>query len=254
MAAMLVAGCTPAASDRPPAAARPQVAPAGTEAAPAPRRAMTAPRPAAPPVLAAPGGAGWLVDAANGCWLWTHAPAPGVAASWTGACPSGPAEGLGEARFAWTQDGAARARTVTGNFRRGRIEGEGTAIAPGGERYTGSFRDGRGNGRGRILFPNGNTYEGGIVDDRAQGRGVYTFTNGDRYEGDLVANLATGRGVYTWGNGDRYEGGIRNNRPDGQGSYQTQRGLFAGNWNYGCFRDPATGTRISMWRDIAECP
>lgn len=254
MATMLVAGCTPTASERSPGTPLPQAAPAVAAAAPAPRRAMTAPRPAAPPAPAAPGGAGWLVDAANGCWLWTHAAPPGVTASWTGACPRGPAEGPGEARFAWTQDGAARATTVTGNFRRGRIEGEGTAVAPGGERYTGGFRDGRGNGRGRILFPNGNTYEGGIVDDRAQGRGVYTFTNGDRYEGDLVANLATGRGVYTWGNGDRYEGGIRDNRPDGQGSYRTQRGLFAGNWNYGCFRDPATGTRVAMWRDIAECP
>jgi hypothetical protein len=225
-------GMTDEARRAPAAAAPAAAAPAAAAEASSPGRAPGR-RPVPPPAAerAAPGGAGWLVDAASGCWLWTHAAPPGVAATWSGACPRGPAEGPGESRLAWTQDGRARSATMTGAFRRGRIEGEGTAAGPNGERYAGGFRDGRGNGRGAL-----------------------TFTNGDRYEGDIVNDMATGRGVYAWGNGDRYEGGFRDNRPDGQGRYQSRSGLFAGNWDYGCFRDPMSGTRVAMWRDVAECP
>lgn len=249
MAAMLVAACAPRPDAQPATGPLPQ-----TSAAPAmATQRGAARRPAPPPTLAAVGGAGWLVDGATGCWLWTHAARPGVIATWTGACPHGPAEGHGEARFAWTDGGVAQGTILTGQFRRGRIEGEGTEITSGGDRYTGGFRDGRRNGRGRIAFANGNGYEGDMANGHMQGRGVLTFPNGDRYEGDLVNDLATGRGVYTWGNGERYEGGIRDNRPDGQGSYRSRRGLFAGTWDYGCFHDPATGTRVAMWREIAEC-
>lgn len=130
------------------------------------------------PAAAAPG---WLADARTGCRIWDdNATAPGAAASWSGACVNGLAEGRGVLQT--------------------------SSSAGPGPRYEGEMRGGKMNGRGTYTWPNGNRYEGEVRDGYFQGQGVQTWTNGDRYEGEWANDVAHGRGTKTKQDGRRYSG------------------------------------------------
>lgn len=234
-------------------------------------------RPAPPPAeqLAAPGRPGWMIDAANGCWVWNPNPRPGETGTWEGACPRGPAEGRGRSELRWTEQGTPRVATYVGTLRAGRMEGSGLLDWGDGNRYAGEWREDRPHGRGISLFPNGDRYEGLYWQGRRHGHGTYSNPNGHRYEGEFRNGHRHGRGVFTWPGGDRYdgewrdgrengrgietwpdgrrfEGQYRDGRPDGPGILTTPTASFEGIWVSGCFRDEA-GRRAVVRRRLDEC-
>ncbi len=193
------------------------------------------------------GAPGWSVDK-QGCRLWNSNPQANESISWNGVCPNGLASGEGVAQ--WYQNGQPTDR-YDGEWKDGRENGHGVAVAANGDLYEGEWRDGRRNGHGVYLWANGDRYDGQWKDDRQNGHGVLVWAGGDRYEGEWRDGLRNGHGVYLWANGDRYEGQYRDDRPDGYGTYRSGNGEFSGNWVKGCFRDAAR--RASVGVSAAEC-
>ena len=189
------------------------------------------PRPSAPPAetRAQPGRPGWAVDAQSGCWLWNPNPRPGATARWRGACPRGPAQGLGEAEWRWSEDGRPRL-----------------------DRYAGTLRDGRVDGEGSITQANGDFYQGGLREWRPHGQGIAILGNGNRYIGEFEDGLRHGQGSMLWANGDQYDGQWRGDLPDGPGSLM--RGAepaLSGQWRGGCLR--LSGRLVVLDRALAGC-
>lgn len=138
-----------------------------------------------------PGGrAGFVSDGAEGCWLWAsglRAGAEDLTASWTGACPDGPAEGEGRGEVHWREDGAPRAMIYEGVLRRGKAEGQGRLTIASGKDVLvvqeGEFRDDY-FVRGRVELPRARiVYEGGWFRAHPNGRGRL-IANGRVIEGD----------------------------------------------------------------------
>ena len=209
-------------------------------------------RPAAPPsdTLAAPGRAGWSIEARTGCWVWNPDGAMGTKVAWSGGCgPDGRASGQGIAEW---RSGALVARNE-GEYRNGKLNGRGTWTGLRGERYEGEYRDGKGHGQGIAVSPDGNRYEGQWGDGRPNGRGIETLRNGDRYDGEWRNGRKDGRGVLTTRNGDRYDGEWRDGLANGFGELWMDGRRFAGTWKDGCFRD-GQGNRFAVGRPLSGCP
>ena len=126
-----------------------------------------------------PGGrAGFVTDGAGGCWLWAgglRADATDLTASWSGACPEGPAEGEGRGEIRWREGGMPRAMIYEGALRRGKSEGQGRLTITAGKDVLaiqqGQFRDDL-FVSGRVELPGpGIVYEGGWSRSHPNGRG-----------------------------------------------------------------------------------
>lgn len=155
--------------------------------------------------------AGWVADPASGCRAWTWNLLPGQTVAWSGACADGLAQGRGVAQ--WFRDGQSFSR-AEGEFRDGRMNGQGASTTRGGFAYDGSWRDGK-----------------------PDGRGVFSYPNGERYEGMLRDGARNGSGVFTWPDGTRYDGEWRDNKRDGEGVYTSADGkVYSGTWSKGCLR------------------
>lgn len=88
--------------------------------------AMAQPRPAPPhPDSMAHGSRpGWVLDGRNGCWVWREEPGFGLAVSWSGACPGGPATGEGVLVWEWTtREGERRRARWRATLDQGRVVG-----------------------------------------------------------------------------------------------------------------------------------
>ncbi len=70
-----------------------------------------------------------------------------------------------------------------GDWWRGAITGEGTAVYSNGDEFTGAFVNGQRQGQGVLTSANGDVYEGAFVADKKNGRGVMTPAAGGRYAG-----------------------------------------------------------------------
>lgn len=227
---------------------------------------------------AAPGRAGWMVDARSGCWVWNGNPQRGETVTWSGACPRGPAEGKGDGTWRWVEDGQPRSASFSGFLRDGRLNGlatvtwangnryegewrddrqsgQGVYVWAIGSRYEGEWRDGRRDGRGRMTWPDGSRYEGDWREGRRDGRGLMIWADGGRYEGDWREDRRNGRGTMTWPDGARYGGSWRDSLADGEGEYVAAPpgGRVRGLWAGGCLRG-SDGTRNAVGRPLAECP
>ena len=99
----------------------------------------------------------WISDPANGCRVWSPAPAPNESVRWNGACAGGYAQGRGVLQ--WYLDGRP-ARRDEGEFHDGKLTGAGSRVEPDGGRYEGFWRGGRAHGAGRYVTPDGNVFEG----------------------------------------------------------------------------------------------
>ena len=126
-----------------------------------------------------PGGrAGWVSDGHGGCWLWAgglEAGASGIAGTWTGPCPNGPAEGEGRSVIGWQVGGRQRQMVWEGPLRGGKAEGRGSlVVSEDGQvitRETGEYRDDR-LVNGRLEIPRtGLVYEGGWAMGQPNGQG-----------------------------------------------------------------------------------
>ncbi|MBK1661180.1 hypothetical protein [Paracraurococcus ruber] len=121
---------------------------------------------------------GFVADGAGGCWIWVGglpAAAEGVAGSWTGTCPEGPAEGEGRAVTTWRAAGRERQMVYEGRLRAGKAEGQGRLSHYEEGRLTvreeGEYRDDYLVG-GRFEIPAaGLVYEGGWFRDGPHGQG-----------------------------------------------------------------------------------
>ena len=77
--------------------------------------------------------------------------------------------------------------------------------------YTGEFRKGKFDGQGTLNFSNGETYIGQFKEGNAQGMGLHIKTNGDRYAGGFVANNYQGKGILQGADGKVISEGVWEN-------------------------------------------
>ena len=130
-------------------------------------------RPPAPraETIAGPGVPGWVVDRANGCWVWNENPERGETVRWSGPCPEGPATGEGSVTWRVTENRRVRNSSYVGSLSEGRPDGRGVFIGPYGSRSEGSWRAGRQHGLGSSTAPSGHWYVGLWRDGRPDGQG-----------------------------------------------------------------------------------
>lgn len=118
-----------------------------------------------------------------------------------------------------------------GQFRKGKIHGEGTLYFSNGNKYVGKWVDHYRQGKGRLVFTNGDSYNGQFHHSKFHGLGEMVFSNGDRYRGNWTDDYMHGEGSYNYHNGDRYEGQFRKGKLHGQGTMFYQDGdRFVGFW------------------------
>lgn len=123
---------------------------------------------------------GWIGDARTGCKVWDGDPQPTKTITWSGACSNGLAQGRGVLQ--WFLNGKPTVR-YEGEFRDGKINGQGIKNWTDGGRYEGEFRDGRITGRGVFTLADGSRYEGEFRDGAANGAGNYMQPDGTTYSG-----------------------------------------------------------------------
>lgn len=82
-----------------------------------------------------------------------------------------------------------------------------------GDKYVGEWRDGKMNGQGTYTYSNGNRYVGEWWDDKKNGRGIYTWSNGNSYVGGWRDDKHHGQGTHTWPGGAKYVGEWRDGQP-----------------------------------------
>ncbi|MFI5002702.1 MAG: hypothetical protein ACHQK9_22680 [Reyranellales bacterium] len=126
-----------------------------------------------PPQVAAPGTPGWIADGTTGCRVWDAHPEPGETISWTGACQDNLAQGRGVLQ--WFLNGKSAAR-YEGEYRDGKLNGQGVYTWVGGSRYEGDFLGDLPNGSGTLRQVNGAIYSG-------------AWTNGCFRQGDRKARV-----------------------------------------------------------------
>ena len=142
---------------------------------------------------AVPGGqGGWATDGAGGCWVYVSgipAGATDLAATWSGNCPEGPAEGAGQSVMRWHVGGGERSMTYEGTLRRGKAEGPGRLTHREGREVVvvedGEYRDDQ-LVQGRLeVLRSGLVYEGGFQRGQPHGQGQVRV-DGRTYSGEWI--------------------------------------------------------------------
>ncbi|MEM8907230.1 MAG: caspase family protein [Bacteroidota bacterium] len=118
-----------------------------------------------------------------------------------------------------------------GEFRHGKIHGDGVLYFSNGNKYVGKWVNQYRHGKGKMVFYNGDVYKGHFRKSKFSGKGTIEFKNGDKYVGAWENDLQNGEGTYYYSNGDRYEGHFTNGKLDGQGSMFYKDGAkYIGQW------------------------
>jgi hypothetical protein len=172
----------------------------------------------------------WLVDPRSGCRVLDVNFDDGDAASWSGVCKNGLAEGAGTLTF--SNDGAVL-ETIAANLHRGVVQdGHVVAAWADGSKYDGDEVGGHMNGAGVFTSAKGDRLEGQWTNDALSGRVRIAWANGDRYEGDWRDGAANGQGSEVWANGDRYDGDWHDGNAEGLGSQKWADGRsYNGTWH-----------------------
>ncbi len=163
----------------------------------------------------------------------------------------------GEGIIKFNSGNSFKAKEYDGEFRSGKIHGEGNMIYTDGSKYEGEFKDNKKHGTGTMLYRNGDKYEGQWLEDeisgsgmmvwdngdiyvgewengKMNGQGTMTYTNGDKYEGQWADGKKNGEGTMTYANGDKYVGQWKDNFQDGEGTMTYSNGdKYEGDWRYG---------------------
>ena len=108
--------------------------------------------------------------------------------------------------------------TYKGNFKNGKMHGQGTLIMNNGNKYVGTFANGQISGKGTLTFANGDKYVGEFVNGDMHGKGTLTQKDGEKYVGEFKNNKMQGKGTYTSPFGMSYTGDFVNDLPDGTGT------------------------------------
>ena len=150
------------------------------------------------------------------------------AATWSGACKDGLADGPGIAT--WT-DGTTP-NQLDGKLARGIVSDVATLVY-GESTYIGTFDHFDSHGQGFFKYPDGSMYEGGVANGEYNGPGIFQNADRSRYEGEWVAGRRQGQGRATFALGGSYDGHWHANRFDGAGTI-----VYAGGGTYtGQFKD-----------------
>ena len=155
--------------------------------------------------------------------------------------------------------GTRKTKTFTykGNFKEGRMHGNGTYEWKDGGSYTGDFREGFFEGMGVRTYESGAIYKGYFKYDKPHGEGTMTNTGGTMYKGLWQFGYKHGEGIYKdnkgyshegtykfgeaeefgkqrWEKGDVYLGDFKKGYRDGYGIYTWPSGeTFRGSWKLG---------------------
>tara|TARA_R110002153_G_scaffold260884_1_gene421102 strand:+ start:175 stop:1896 length:1722 start_codon:yes stop_codon:yes gene_type:complete len=118
----------------------------------------------------------------------------------------------------------ASGEKYVGEYKDGKMDGQGTLTFASGDEYVGEYKDGEKNGQGTYTWANGEKYVGEWKDDKTNGQGVRTYANGDKYVGENKDGKKNGQGTYTFPNGEKYVGEYKDGKMDGQGTYTWANG------------------------------
>jgi len=125
----------------------------------------------------------------------------------------------------------ADGRKYVGEFKDGNYNGQGTHTFPDGGKYVGEFKDGKFNGQGTLTFPNGEKYLGEFKDGKYNGQGTLTFPDGEKYVGEYRDDKRNGQGTLTFPDGGKYVGEFKDGKLNGQGTYTFADGeKWVGAW------------------------
>jgi len=91
--------------------------------------------------------------------------------------------------------------------------------------YDGEWRDGKMDGNGVYLFSDGFTYEGRFKEGQPDGQGVAYYPDGQRYEGQWGGGRYAGRGETFALSGSKYKGEFDLGRRSGTGTITYPSGL-----------------------------
>ena len=114
---------------------------------------------------------------------------------------------------------------ITGNFNRGKLEGNGEHFRKDGSMYKGGFKNGKYDGLGKEFFEDGTKFEG-FFEDGQKKYGTYEWKNGSKYQGAFLNGLFHGKGKYVWPNKKTYDGFWINGKMNGEGKFIYPNGDF----------------------------
>ena len=77
---------------------------------------------------------------------------------------------------------------------------------PNGDKYAGEFKDGKLSGNGTYSYADGDKYTGEFKVDRLNGQGSYNFAYGGKYIGEFKDGQFSGLGSYIFDDGRKYTG------------------------------------------------
>jgi pyruvate-formate lyase-activating enzyme len=130
-----------------------------------------------------------------------------------------------------------------GEFKGGKINGQGTYIFPTGDMYVGEFKDGKKHGQGTFTWSGGRNYVGEWKDGKPIGLGTYTWTDGEKFVGEWKDDKRHGQGTLTFHDGTTYVGEFKNWKQHGQGTLTLPDGArYVGEWKNGVFHGQGTYT------------
>ena len=92
-----------------------------------------------------------------------------------------------------------------GEWKDGKMHGQGTMIYSDGGNYKGEWKDGNKHGQGTVILFDGDKYEVEWKDGKMHGQGTNITPSGHKYEGEWKNGNKHGQGTYIYPNGDKYE-------------------------------------------------
>ena len=122
-----------------------------------------------------------------------------------------------------------------GQWKAGRLSGQGRRISPFGDVYTGQWQEGQKHGWGKMEFQAAtNQYEGEWPNDLQHGHGEEVLPGGAKFKGQFCAGKKHGKGVYSWTDGSWYDGEFLDDQLEGFGIYHWECGReYRGSWKTG---------------------
>jgi hypothetical protein len=111
----------------------------------------------------------------------------------------------------------------------------------GGSEYLGDFKDGKIEGQGAILLASGDSYIGDWKDGEADGNGTYKKNDGSSFKGKFKNGMRQGKGIVTWKTGDTLRGEWQDDKLNGKAIFEFANGDdLETNWQYGNMRVKST--------------
>lgn len=148
-----------------------------------------------------------------------------------------PSEGSSQGRMPVKEQSLPDGTTYTGQWNGTAPDGQGVQSWPDEGRYEGQFRSGRLEGNGKFIYPNGDVYTGPWLNGQPHGEGAETRPDGTTFVGQYKVGFKTGLGKFTWTGskeGASYSGGFLEDEFSGQGTFTWIDGRkYEGQWNKG---------------------